>query len=73
MTTEFDATKSLREEIAGISDVVKTYRSWEARSEEGLAKAEIELNAVRKMLGFARAELDRKRAVLETLERQNAR
>jgi hypothetical protein len=71
VTTEFDAARAIREEMAGVSDVIKTLGSWARESEEALAKAEIRLNAVRKMLGFARAELDRKRMVLDDLERRN--
>jgi hypothetical protein len=67
---EFDPARALREEIAGVSDVIKTFRLWETEAEEAMAKAEIRLNAVRKMAGFARGELDRKRAVLMELERE---
>ena len=57
--TEFNPIKALKEEIQGLGDVRKK-----------MAEAEAEHGAVTKLLGFADAELARKREVLRQLEEQ---
>lgn len=64
----FDPIKAIREEIAGLADVAKVISARERAAEAALGQAEAELNAVRKLSGFAKAELARKREVLAHLE-----
>ena len=68
MSTEFDAKKAIREEMTGLADVLRVLQAQERRAEEELGRAEVELNAARKLTGFARIELERKRSILQKLE-----
>ncbi len=65
--TPFDAKKALREEIQGLGDVRATILRSVRQSEKNMAEAEAEHGAVVKLLGFADAELARKREVLNQL------
>jgi len=65
--TTFDGTKAIREEIAGLSDILRTLRQQERGAEEAMSKAESELNNIRKLRGFAEITMVAKRGVLERL------
>ncbi len=66
--SQFDGVKALKEEIQGLVDVrialVKRERDLAAKYGE----LETEYNAMVKLRGFADAELERKRRVLQQLE-----
>ena len=66
--TQFDAIKALQEEITGLI-VVKTVITHRVNSsQKTMVEAETEHNALVKLEGFASAELERKRQVLEALK-----
>jgi len=67
VATEFDPIKAIREEIAGLQDVEKALSVRERFAEQQLGQAESELNALRKLTGYTRSELDRKNKVLQQL------
>lgn len=71
--TEFDPIKALREEISGLADVRTTIRNLQVSAEGKMGRAEAEYNAVTKLVGFADAELARKREVLRGLEEEAKR
>lgn len=65
---KFDPVKALKEEISGLNEVLKVLNIREKQAEEQLGLAEIELNAIRKLTGFAKIEIERKHKVLQELE-----
>jgi hypothetical protein len=66
--TEFDPIKALREELAGLNDVLVTIAQRERQCQAEIAAAETELNAVRKLVGYVRIAIDERRAELHRLE-----
>jgi hypothetical protein len=70
MSTDFDPIKAIKEEISGLSDVHKVISLRVDQAAKAMGEAEIELNALLKLQGFARSEMDRKREVLQKLERE---
>lgn len=64
----FDIVRALNEEIMGLGEVQKALRIRETAVEKAMTEMESELNALRKLRGFADAELERKRAVLRAEE-----
>jgi hypothetical protein len=68
MPTEFDPIKALQEELAGLVTVAASIKRREMAAEEAMARAEIELNDVRKVSGYLKIEMDRKRIVLRELQ-----
>ena len=64
---EFDPIKALQEELAGLVTVAASIKRREMAAEEAMARAEIELNDVRKVSGYLKIEMDRKRIVLREL------
>ena len=64
MSTEFDAERALREEIAGLQEIGSVLTARERRAHQQMSEAEAEYNALAKLRAFADAELARKRAVL---------
>lgn len=68
MTADFDPLKAVKEEIAGLSEVLRSISARERIAEEAIGRAEKELNDIRKITGFVRIEIDRKREVLRKLE-----
>lgn len=64
---DFDKERALREEIAGLGDIVTSLGKRSRALEQQYAEVEVEFNAIKKLLGFAQAELERKRAVLQAL------
>ena len=65
---EFDPIKALQEELAGLITVAASIKRREMAAEEAMARAEIELNDVRKVSGYLKIEMDRKRIVLRELQ-----
>ncbi len=68
MGTPFDHEKALREEVAGMGDIVSALGKRASVLEGRYTEAEAEFLAVNKLLGYARGELARKRAVLQEME-----
>ena len=66
--TEFDATRAVREQLTGLTDVMRTIRQREQAAEEAMSAAENELNAIRKLRGYCEIEIDRLRSRLTALE-----
>lgn len=66
----FEPIKALKEEISGIVDCRMVFVKRERELQQKYGEIEVELNNVTKMRGFVDAELDRKRAILKTLEEQ---
>lgn len=70
MTGTFDPVRAIGEEITGLIEVRNALKAREREAEEAAARAESDLNATRKLIGFADSELERKRAVREELIRK---
>ena len=68
MPAEFDPIKALQEELAGLVTVAASIKRREMAAEAAMARAEIELNDVRKVSGYLKIEMDRKRIVLRELQ-----
>jgi hypothetical protein len=68
--TEFDAARAVREQLAGLADIMRTIRQREQAAEEAMSAAENELNAIRKLRGFCEIEIGHLRARLTALEMQ---
>jgi heme-degrading monooxygenase HmoA len=66
--TEFDAARAVREQLAGLADVMRIIRQREQAAEEVMSAAENELNAIRKLRGFCEIEIGRLRSRLAALE-----
>jgi hypothetical protein len=66
----FDPIKALKEEIAGVGDIVTTLTHRKRNLAQKYGELEVELNQVTKLHGFAVAEMERKRQVLKQLEEQ---
>ena len=69
-STPFDGARSIKEEISGLVEVAKALGHRVRHAERIHAESEVELNALRKLDGFAKAELVRKREVLRRLEEE---
>jgi hypothetical protein len=69
--TDFDPLKAIREELAGLADVEKTIKQRERACEEAISAAEGELNAVRKLRGYVRIQIDEVRERLKKLEQEH--
>jgi hypothetical protein len=70
MAASFDPAKAVREELAGLTDVMISVRQRERTCEAAIAAAETELNAVRKLVGFVRIEIEKRREQLHKLEQE---
>jgi hypothetical protein len=68
--TEFDAARAVREQLAGLADIMRIIRQREQAAEEAMSAAENELNAIRKLRGFCEIEIGRLRSRLAALETQ---
>jgi hypothetical protein len=66
--TVFDQARALREELTGLNDVMVAIGSRQRTCEAQIAAAESELNAVRKLTGFVRIEIEKRREQLRQLE-----
>jgi hypothetical protein len=71
--TEFDPIKALNEEITALVDVQKSMAARNRVAEEAMAKAETELNDLRKVKAIVDIEIDRKRSVLRELQDEKAK
>ena len=65
---EFDATRAVREQLTGLTDVMRTIRQREQAAEEAMSAAENELNAIRKLRGYCEIEIGHLRSRLTALE-----
>jgi hypothetical protein len=68
--TEFDPLRAAREEAAAMADVLATIIRRENAAEAAIAAAESELNAIRKLRGYAEIELGRIRDRIAALEHE---
>jgi hypothetical protein len=68
--TEFDPIKSLREELAALADIERIIRGREYACEVQISQAESELNAVRKLRGYVKIQVDVARSKLTKLEQE---
>lgn len=66
--TLFDPLKAAREELNGLADVQRVLTQRENACEDAMAKAENELNAVRKITGYVRISMDTLHARIAQLE-----
>lgn len=66
----FDPLRAAREELGGLADVARTLAQRERECEEAMSKAEVELNAVRKIMGYIRISIDMLKKRIEELELQ---
>lgn len=69
MPTAFDALRAAREELGGLVDVQRVLTQRERACEEAVGKAEVELNAVRKINGYVRMSMDTIRQHITELEK----
>ena len=72
MSGSFDQMRALREELAGLADVMGAIKARERACEAAIAAAESELNAVRKLVGFVRIEMEKRREQLRKLEMEQS-
>lgn len=66
---EFDPMRAAAEELSGLHDILRVMRLREGICEQAMGQAEVELNAIRKLRGFAQAEIIRMHAHIEELRR----
>ena len=69
--TTFDPLKAVREELTGLTDVLRTMRQRENDAEIAIAKAESELNAIRKLRGYAQVEVTALQERIRKLEAES--
>jgi len=67
MAETFDPIKAVREEITGLHGVQEAIKRRERAEEVNMAEAETELNALRKIGGYLRIEIERKQDALQKL------
>jgi hypothetical protein len=65
---DFDPIKAAREELAGLNSVEDAIRSRERACEMAISEAERELNAIRKIRGFLRINIEAAKEKLAKLE-----
>jgi hypothetical protein len=72
MASVFDPLKAAREELAGLNEVYRGLFSFsrERKAEEAMGKAESELNAIRKITGYARVTVSQLKQRITELEKQ---
>lgn len=68
IVSNFDPLRAVREELAGLAEIEATMGRREMVEEERIADAEAQLNAIRKLRGYARIEIARKREELRRFE-----
>jgi len=71
MTTAFDPLKAAREELGGLSDMLRRLQQRERRCEEEMSRAESDLNDTRKIIGYVRIGMDAIRARIAELEKDH--
>jgi hypothetical protein len=65
--TEFDPIKAAREELVGLSDIAKVIEVQRRDAERRMGEAEVELNGLSKLAGFARQAVADKRAAIDAM------
>ena len=70
---DFDPLRAAREELNGLADVQRVLAQRENACEDAMGKAENELNAIRKIIGYVRISVDTLRARIDELEKVSAR
>lgn len=68
--SSFDPIRAAREELSGLADVSRVLAQRERACEEMMARAESELNAVRKITGYVRISVDTIRQRIAELEQE---
>jgi hypothetical protein len=68
--TQFDPLRAAREEAASMLDILATMTRRERAAEAQIGAAEVELNAIRKLRGYAEIELARIRDRIAALEHE---
>jgi len=68
MSTEFDPARAWREELIGLKEVEGAIRERERACQDAMAKAEMELNAIRKLRGFAQIQIEQIKDKIRALE-----
>ena len=68
--SDFDPAKSLREELQSLADVEGAVRRRERACEAAISEAEVELNAIRKLRGYVRLQIETARHRLTKLEQE---
>ena len=64
-----DPIKAMREELQGLAEVNAALRKMVDHATDRIGQAEIELNAVLKIKGYLQIEIERKREILMSLEK----
>lgn len=67
----FDPIRAAKEELVGLSEVRRVLIQRERECEEAMSKAEVELNAMRKIIGYVRLSMDTIALRIAELERAN--
>jgi hypothetical protein len=67
--TAFDPIKALRDELTALADVERAIRRRENACEAAISEAETELNAVRKIRGWLRIQIEQTKHKLLQIER----
>ena len=70
---EFDPVRALKEEITSLGEISTALSRRLIKIEKEYTEAEVEMNSVAKLRGFALAELDRKREALRKMEEEEGK
>lgn len=68
--SDFDPLRAQRDIVAGALDVLKVVQQEATEAEQQFSEAEARLNAMRKVLAFAKETVERERLVLRQLEQE---
>ncbi len=66
----FDPIRAAGEELASLADVQRALTQRERECEEAMSRAETELNAIRKIIGYVRVSVDATRQRIAELEKR---
>jgi hypothetical protein len=69
--SDFNPIKAAREELVALNEMEATIRRREQKCELQISEAETELNAVRKILGYVKLQIERARECLQKLEQEH--
>jgi hypothetical protein len=72
MVTEFDPIKAAREELSGLVDVLAVMRRSENAAEQAMARAENDLNAIRKLRGYCQVQIGMMQEAIASMEAEKA-
>lgn len=70
MATDFEPARAIRDELRSLADLDRTISNRETTCEAQLTQAEVELNALRKIRGFVKIQMEKARAKLYRLEQE---